>query len=109
MTIHLPMPPSTNSLYANMPGVGRIPSKKFKRWKREAGWLLKLQKPIHISGPYELAIKIPRSMRGDASNRIKAVEDLLVEFQITSDDSKSQKTTIERADVTEMEIEVRAI
>lgn len=51
---------------------------------------------------------LPRKMRGDISNRIKAVEDLLVELSITPDDKFNEGITIKRGDVTEMEVEIRA-
>lgn len=108
MTLRLPLPPSVNAAYANIPGVGRIASKRLKDWKKEAGWQILIQKPQRVYGPYKLEIMIPRSTRGDASNRIKAAEDLLVALRITPDDRFCEGITIKRGDVTEMEIEIEA-
>jgi|SRR5690242_10252910 len=109
MTLRLPVPPSVNSGYANIPGVGRIASKRLKAWKANAGWLVLIQKPKRVTGPYTLEITLPRKVRGDITNRIKFSEDLLVELRVTPDDSLNEGVTIKRGDVTEMEIEIRAV
>lgn len=108
MTLRLPLPPSVNAAYANIPGVGRIASKRLKAWKKEAGWQILIQKPTRVHGPYNLTITVPRKTRADISNLIKATEDLLVELCVTADDKFSQNVTIRRGDVTEMEIEIEA-
>lgn len=109
MTLRLPIPPSVNAAYVNIPGVGRIASKRLKAWKKEAGWQVLIQKPQRVIGPYTLDITLPRKTPGDISNRIKAAEDLLVELSVTSDDSLNQGITIRRGDASEMEIEIRAV
>ncbi|MDE2020425.1 MAG: RusA family crossover junction endodeoxyribonuclease [Patescibacteria group bacterium] len=108
MTLRLPLPPSVNAAYANIPGVGRIASKRLRAWKKEAGWQILIQKPTRVYGPYTLEITLPRKMRGDISNRIKACEDLLVELSVTPDDRFCEGISIKRGDVTEMEIEIEA-
>lgn len=99
----LPLPPSTNGLYANAPGKGRVKSQPYREWLDEAGWLAKLAtrppSPAGVSGPYALAITVPHTMRGDVSNRVKAVEDLLVSLRITPDDRNAQRVTVQRGDV----------
>lgn len=109
MTIRLPIPPSVNSAYANIPGVGRIASKRLKAWKKEAGWQVLIQKPQRVIGTYNLTITVPQKMKGDLDNRLKGVIDLLCELRVTPDDSQMNGVTIRRGDVTEMEIEIRAI
>lgn len=108
MTLRLPVPPSVNSLYANVPGVGRITSRRYKQWQKEAGWQILIQKPTRVYGPYTLSITLPRKMRGDISNRVKAVEDVLVELSVTPDDRFCESVTIRRGEVAEMEIEIEA-
>lgn len=108
MTLRLPIPPSVNSAYANIPGVGRIASKRLKNWKREAGWQILIQKPTRVHGPYNLTITVPKRMKGDLDNRLKGIIDLLCELRITPDDSQMHGVTIRRGDVTEMEIEIEA-
>lgn len=39
-----------------------------------------------ITGRYTLRILVPDTMRGDATNRIKPIEDLLVQMGVTPDD-----------------------
>ena len=96
MIIRLPTPPSTNQLFANVPGKGRVVSKKYKAWRLEAG--LKLNTQNHVgfgSLPVQLGILIPQKTRGDLSNRIKALEDLLVSHRLIDDDKQVKKLTIE--------------
>jgi Holliday junction resolvase RusA-like endonuclease len=96
-TITLPMPCSLNGAYRNVAGVGRVATKRLMTWKRAAGWELKAQRPEPIKGPVALSLIMPRPLRKDgktwdrrrqdASNRIKCVEDLLVEMGLIEDDS----------------------
>ena len=98
--LDLPLPPSTNSAYFNVPGKGRVPSAKHSEWKREAGWLIRLANPSPIIGPYRFTIKLPASLYGDIDNRVKLSMDLLVEHGVTSDDKHAVSSTAERcADV----------
>ena len=87
----LPIPPSLNGAYKNVPGRGRVSSVILTNWKRAAGWYLRSQRPGGISGPYRFSIYLPIGMRGDVSNRIKAAEDLLVKMRIVQDDSLSER------------------
>lgn len=64
-----------------------------------------------VTGPFELEIRVPQAMRGDISNRIKLVEDLLVSIDATEDDKHARRVSIERcADVPEFDcyVTVRA-
>lgn len=101
MIIRLPVPPSTNALYANRrrgKGYGRIKTSSYHRWTADADkWLLtqwQAIKPHTVTGPCALAIRLPK-IRGDASNRIKCVEDYLVSRAITGDDKHNRKVSIE--------------
>lgn len=109
MTLRLPVPPSVNSLYANVPGVGRITSRRYKQWQTEAGWQILIQKPKRIFGPYILSITVPQKMRGDIDGRLKAIIDLLWKQRVTDDDRYAEGISIKRGDVTEMEIEIEAV
>lgn len=104
ITLVLPLPPSTNNLFVNGKR-GRFKSQKYKDWEEDAGLYLMQQKEWKsqkVIGPYELEILVSQKMRGDISNRIKAVEDMLVSIEATSDDSNAQRVSIERsADVPE--------
>lgn len=105
--IRLPIPPSVNMMFRNVPGKGRVKTGGYKSWLTEAGWRLKEQRPATLSGKYELRIRIPDQLHGDIDNRIKAVSDLLVTHGIVKDDRHARFVSVERADVTECEIELR--
>lgn len=108
MIIVLPVPPSVNAAYANVPRVGRVKTAAYKAWIRQAdGYVLSQKARIKpVSGPCEISIRVPLKMRGDVSNRIKLAEDYLVSRGITGDDRNNRKVSIERADVSECEIEI---
>ena len=85
--IYLPVPPSVNALYFNVPKRGRVKTALYKNWINSADALLMTQKPLpRIRGRLSVRITIPAKTRGDASNRIKAAEDFLVSREITGDD-----------------------
>jgi Holliday junction resolvase RusA-like endonuclease len=95
--IKLPIPPSLNQAYSNLPGKGRIASHALKNWKLAAGWALQALRPGSVTGPYRFTIYLPAQMPGDVSNRIKCAEDLLVAHCITPDDSKAWSAHAERS------------
>ena len=88
--IQLPFPPSVNALYANMPGKGRVKSKKYKIWYEAAGWKLREQRPTRFKKLVHILItfgpKPGPQRKWDMSNHVKAVEDLLVSHGIIVDD-----------------------
>ena len=88
------MPPSANALFANKKSGGRFRTKAYNDWIAEAGWRIQMQKPGRIAGRYEIEIAIARPKRRgrfDASNRIKATEDLLVKYGLIEDDSLCER------------------
>lgn len=98
LRFELPVPISLNNAYANRSGGGgRYPTKAHKDWKTEAGWELQAKKPGRIEGPYRLTLLLAQNLRGDISNRIKLLEDLLVEYRITPDDKHAQHVTAQRS------------
>jgi hypothetical protein len=87
----LPIPPSLNDAYVNRrsgKGRGRIPAKAHAEWKKTAGWATRAAKPRPqpIRGEYASILWLPRKMRGDITNRMKLIEDLLVDLGLTPDD-----------------------
>lgn len=89
--IAVPVPPSTNRLYANKRGGGRIKTQAYKNWIRQAGWDLRLQKPPHMPGYVAVLYYVPwpkRKGKYDLGNREKALSDLLVKHGVIEDDSK---------------------
>ena len=73
--VQMPICPSTNSLYANLPGKGRIKTAAYKRWQNDAGWAIRLQRPPTVHGRIAVLIELP-SDRLDVDN-IKPILDLL--------------------------------
>lgn len=84
----VPPPPSTNNLFENNVTGGRRMSQEYQRWRTEAGWELKTQKPKPVQGAVTLDFFHGlRSPVADCSNFVKAFEDLLVEMKIIEGDS----------------------
>lgn len=87
VTIRLPFPPSVNSLFAGKRR--RYVSPRYKRWRTAAGWELISQKPAKCVGRVhiDIALTINDRRHRDASNYVKALEDLLVAHGVLTDDS----------------------
>jgi Holliday junction resolvase RusA-like endonuclease len=99
ITVKLPLPPSLNNAFFNLPKGGRAPSRAYKQWMASAGWDLKAQRPASLLGPYEAHIILPKMpANSDPDNRVKPLLDLLVTHKITPDDKHCRKITIERDD-----------
>ena len=100
--LSLPWPPSTNALYANVKGKGRIITEEYADWKREAGWTLKAQHPPKFHKPVTIGIELcpPHSRRFDLDNRTKSVLDLLVTHLVIPDDNSElvRSVTVSRVD-----------
>lgn len=97
--VTLPFPVSTNSLYRNLRGKGRVKTERHKTWRQAAGWNLEQQQPPSVEGPVALDIAIgrptnrdgsPSKVRRDISNLIKCLEDILVDHGVIEDDSLVQ-------------------
>ena len=86
VTIRLPTPPSTNALYANVPGRGRVPSIKYCEWKKEALASLWGQRYAPVHGPVSLHIVVKENGRRDLGNYEKATTDFLVSNGIIDGD-----------------------
>lgn len=91
--LNLPVPPSVNAMYANryetgrrhQRGPGRYKTRAYKAWIQEAGWTIWHERPRPILGQYKLLLSLGK-IRGDPDNRLKAVNDLLVDFRLVEDD-----------------------
>lgn len=92
--IALPMPPSTNGLFANRASGGRFKTEAYEAWISEAGWRLQEQRPGRISGPYEIEIRVARTPGSDLDNRVKGISDLLVKHRVIADDLLAEKLTV---------------
>lgn len=83
------MPPSTNSLFVNVRGKGRCKTERYKTWLAAVAWDMKKYHNHRWTEPVHLTIALGKlRANSDISNRIKAVEDLLVSHQIIPGDSR---------------------
>jgi Holliday junction resolvase RusA-like endonuclease len=88
IVLELPhLPPSTNNLYINVRGRGRVKSGKYVDWLNTAGLILNSQTKGRITGRVDILILVEDCHpQRDASNTIKPVEDLLVKCGVIQDD-----------------------
>ena len=98
-TYVLPLPPSLNQAYPTAKTGRRYKSASLTAWAENAGWRIKEQNPTPFKCEiYSIELEVPRAMRGDIDNRLKAPIDLLVQLGIVPDDSKMRKVSCERRD-----------
>lgn len=92
-TVVLPMPTSTNHLFANA-SKGRVPSKEYKAWKTRAGWECKVQNARKLPGKFHMLLSLPVTIpvNADINNRDKAVLDLLKEMGLIAGDNSTYFT-----------------
>lgn len=83
------IPPSTNNLFVNVRGRGRVKSERYRTWIQAAGWdLASFNHNQRWTEPVYLTIAIGKlRANADVSNRVKAIEDLLVAHKIIPGDS----------------------
>lgn len=109
---HLPVPPSANNLFINMPGTGRIKSSKYRKWLVEAGHKLNVQRPRPVVGPAKVEIIAARpNASRDLDNIIKPTLDLLVRHGVLKDDRNVLAIAAEwsSADLTGMSVSVQPL
>ena len=109
ITVNIPIPPTTNNLYENF-GKKRVKADDYRNWLTQAGWILKSQRPGRISGEINIEIKCQRkSARSDISNRIKAVEDLLVNCNVIDDDRFVQSVKASWAEIEGCQVTIKRV
>jgi Holliday junction resolvase RusA-like endonuclease len=111
LIIALPMPPSTNNMFATV-GRRRIRSAEYSGWLLEAGYRLKSQRPPLMAGRVSLLIDVEEpktARRQDVANREKAVTDLLVSHRVIQGDDQRfvREITLRWADVAGVRVTVR--
>lgn len=94
-TFTIPRPPSANNAFRNLPGGGRARTHGYTKWREEAGWEIRSQRPAKFSGPFEVEILCPRpdNRARDIDNLIKPILDCLVKAGVTPDDKHCQRVT----------------
>ncbi|CAO4178991.1 RusA family crossover junction endodeoxyribonuclease [Methylorubrum populi] len=87
--LRFPLPPSTNSLFANVAGRGRIKTPRYRGWRQQAVLAIEIQRPRpgRIAGPCDVVIHLP-PFCGDIDNRIKPCLDVAVAAGILADDGQ---------------------
>jgi len=112
VTLDLPLPPSVNSAWANIPGKGRVRSAGYRRWHKLAFDELTLQKPGKVKGRFAIVIEVGRvKRRCDIDNRGKCLLDLL-SGSVTDDDAMCERLSIGWSDTVPAErvtVTVRSI
>jgi len=103
MRFLLPVPPSSNMAYRNVPGVGRVKTKSHIEWKRGAGIIAKLQyrqqgsPVIAPKTPFKVLLLVNINRRGDIMNREKLLTDLFVGLGMIPDDCWCDEYIVRRA------------
>jgi len=107
--ITIPIPPSVNSIYVNVPKRGRVKSGAYVRWIKTAGWELQCQPHPRVPGRVNVLIEIRRpSANSDVDNRIKATLDLLVSHGVIDDDRNVASVRAVWADIDSCRVTVEA-
>lgn len=106
--IRIPIPPSLNGIFRNVPGIGRVKTGGYKRWITQAGYAVLAQRPEKWKGDVAVSIAIGPRQRGDLDNRIKPVLDLLTKMQVIEDDRKVVEITARWSVIPGCEVELRA-
>lgn len=88
ITLHLPVPPSVNNLFINLPGRGRVPSQKYKQWRQDAAATLWTQPRKFMGGRVSVTLRMTEKARPDGDNFWKATLDFLVQHNFIAGDSK---------------------
>lgn len=108
-TFILPLPPSVNQLYANVPGKGRVKTKAYRDWIHVASTEVMIQRhgPVHLDGDVRVDILVER--RGDLDSRVKAVFDLMTSMNVWKDDKQAAALTVQFAPIDGMQITLEAL
>lgn len=119
IVLRLPIPPSTNALFANRlkkrkGARGRIITEAYEAWREEAGYRANTQIGLTagfrcIDGPSRFLIEMKQPTKSsDIDNRIKAVLDLCVRHRVIGEDRNVVDLRVRWADVPECRVMVEA-
>lgn len=88
VTFSMPTPPSTNKLFRNVKGKGRVRTSAYDDWLMMAITAIRRQSIAPFPGRCVIIMGVERdSMLADIDNRIKAGWDAVVKAGVISDDS----------------------
>lgn len=113
VVICLPMPPTTNNLFASTKGT-RYRTSEYNDWIREAGLRLNRQRPPQTRGMVSLLIEVaePKTSRQqDLGNREKATTDLLVRHLVIEGDDQRyvRELNMRWADIQGVRVTIRPL
>lgn len=93
--VELPLPPSLNNAYVNVPGRGRVKAKGYSAWQHAAIAQIRVSVPAarRIAGPVSVSILFPAKLRPDLDNLIKPTLDALVASGRIDDDRNVVKVS----------------
>lgn len=92
--VEIPLPPSVNMAWMNVPGKGRVRTPEYRRWHKAAFDELTAQHPGKIAGKFAVVIDLGRiKRRADADNRLKPILDLMSGV-VTDDDAMCERASI---------------
>lgn len=103
MTFDLPLPPTSNKLFADIIVKGRvrrITTREYKAWRKDAENALGVQYARYgaptVLRPIAVTLRVNLSYIGDIMNREKAVTDLLCAVIDMPDDRYIERYVVER-------------
>jgi Holliday junction resolvase RusA-like endonuclease len=98
MHLKLPPPPSVNRAFRNVAGKGRVKTRDYRDWRKNAVLAIyaQVRADQRIGGSVAVTVSLPTSMQGDIDNRIKGLLDALVASQRIDDDKHVTTITIRR-------------
>ena len=87
-SVVLPLPPSANASYRNVPGKGRAKTWAYKLWRNNAvlSIFAQVRADKRVPGRCAITIEIPSSTRLDLDNALKPILDALVKSNRIDDD-----------------------
>lgn len=96
--VEVPFPPSTNRLWRYDPKSKKmVRSLEYRAWIKEAGWVIKAQRPGYHKGYYKLTVRLVRPVDGrhrDLDNRIKSLSDAIAKAGIVLNDRLCEQIDI---------------
>ena len=93
-------PPSVNAMFYS----NHRKTRKYRDWQEYFGWRLVGAKAPTFTGPYAVELVLTTKVRGDVDNRLKALLDTLVKFNVTPDDKHCASATAKRGRYSEVNI-----
>lgn len=84
----LPEPPSTNALFKNVPGKGRVRTSLYQDWLMMAITAMRQQRVPTVDHRCIVILGVERrSLQSDIDNRLKAALDAMVKADVLADDN----------------------